>query len=197
MSLQIEAVILAGGKASRMGGADKGLIMLGDKPLIQYCIDRIWPQVDRISISANRNQDTYAGFGLEVLRDDTQGFLGPLAGMVTALKRSQADYVLMVPCDCPLLPTDLVPRMLEAIIQTNAELAVASDGEREQSAILLLPPTLGASMQAFLDGGDRKIALWYGRHNTVSVAFTDDPAAFTNLNTREQLAQFLAEKKRG
>ncbi|MGL4937548.1 molybdenum cofactor guanylyltransferase MobA, partial [Shewanella sp.] len=142
MSSQIDAVILAGGMARRMGGDDKGLVELNGQAMIKHTIDRIKPQVKEILINANRNQARYAEFGFKVISDEHSGFLGPLAGMISAMGQTDADYLLVVPCDCPLLPHDLVARMLAAIETQDADLAVASDGEREQPVILLLKPSL-------------------------------------------------------
>ncbi|KIO37759.1 molybdenum cofactor guanylyltransferase MobA [Shewanella sp. cp20] len=189
MSPQIDAVILAGGMARRMGGNDKGLVELNDQPMIKHAIDRIKPQVKQILINANRNQDRYAEFGYPVLSDEDSGYLGPLAGMITALGQTQADYLMVVPCDCPLLPMDLVPRMLAAIEAQGAEMAVASDGKREQPVVLLMKPALRESMKAFLDAGERKIDFWYAKHHCVVCDFSDQPNAFVNVNTPEQKQQ--------
>ncbi len=189
MSQQVDAVILAGGMARRMGGNDKGLVELNGKPMIQHTIDRIQPQVKEILINANRNQNRYSEFGFNVLSDEDSGYLGPLAGMITAMGQTKADFLLVVPCDCPLLPQDLVARMLESITKNNAEMAVASDGKREQPVVLLLKPELRASMKAFLDAGERKIDLWYAKHNCVVCEFSDQPNAFVNVNTPEQKQQ--------
>ncbi|WP_394202751.1 molybdenum cofactor guanylyltransferase MobA [Shewanella waksmanii] len=192
MSQQVDAVILAGGKARRMGGEDKGLVELNDQPMIKHAIDRILPQVKEILINANRNQSEYAKFNFTVISDEDSGYLGPLAGMITALAKTQADYLMVVPCDCPLLPLDLVERMLNAVEQQGAELAVASDGKREQPVVMLLKPELRDSMKAFLDSGERKIDFWYAKHNYVVCEFSDQPNAFVNVNTPEQKQQ-LAE----
>ncbi|WP_088212777.1 molybdenum cofactor guanylyltransferase MobA [Shewanella sp. Shew256] len=193
MSLQIDAVILAGGMARRMGGDDKGLVELNGKAMIEYTIERIKPQVKEILINANRNQTRYAEFGFTVLSDEHTGFLGPLAGMITAMGHTQADYLLVVPCDCPLLPRDLVARLLAAIEANDAELAVASDGEREQPVVMLLKPSLRESMTAFLEAGERKIDFWYAKHRFAVAAFADQPNAFVNVNTPEQKQRLAAE----
>ncbi|MDH1314723.1 molybdenum cofactor guanylyltransferase [Shewanella xiamenensis] len=193
MSLQIDAVILAGGMARRMGGDDKGLVELNGKAMIEHTIERIKPQVKEILINANRNQTRYAGFGFTVLSDEHTGFLGPLAGMITAMGHTQADYLLVVPCDCPLLPRDLVARLLAAIEANDAELAVASDGEREQPVVMLLKPSLRESMTAFLEAGERKIDFWYAKHRFAVAAFADQPNAFVNVNTPEQKQRLAAE----
>ncbi|AAN57681.1 molybdenum cofactor guanylyltransferase [Shewanella oneidensis MR-1] len=193
MSLQIDAVILAGGMARRMGGDDKGLVELNGKAMIEHTIERIKPQVKEILINANRNQTRYAEFGFTVLSDEHTGFLGPLAGMITAMGHTQADYLLVVPCDCPLLPRDLVARLLAAIETNDAELAVASDGEYQQPVVMLLKPNLRESMKAFLEAGERKIDFWYAKHHCVVESFADQPNAFVNVNTPEQKQRLAAE----
>lgn len=193
MSLQIDAVILAGGMARRMGGDDKGLVELNGKAMIEHTIERIKPQVKEILINANRNQTRYAEFGFTVLSDEHTGFLGPLAGMIAAMGHTQADYLLVVPCDCPLLPRDLVARLLASIEANDAELAVASDGEREQPVVMLLKPSLRESMTAFLEAGERKIDFWYAKHRFAVAAFADQPNAFVNVNTPEQKQRLAAE----
>ncbi|MBT1446129.1 molybdenum cofactor guanylyltransferase [Shewanella sp. JM162201] len=189
MSLRIDAVILAGGQARRMGGQDKGLVELIGKPMIEHAIDRIRPQVKEILINANRNQSRYALYSDTVFGDDDSGFLGPLAGMVAAMGKTQADLLLVVPCDCPCLPTDLVPRLKAAMDAADADVAVASDGEYEQPVVMLLKPSLRDSMKAFLDAGERKIDFWYAKHKVAVESFADQPNAFVNVNTPEQVEQ--------
>ncbi|WP_297892686.1 molybdenum cofactor guanylyltransferase MobA [Shewanella sp.] len=193
MSLRIDAVILAGGMARRMGGDDKGLVELNGKTMIEHTIDRIKPQVKEILINANRNQTRYAEFGFKVISDEHTGFLGPLAGMISAMGQTEADYLLVVPCDCPLLPLDLVPRMLAAINTEDAEIAVASDGEYEQPVVLLLKPCLRDSMKAFLEAGERKVDFWYAKHHFVVESFADQANAFVNVNTPEQKQRLAAQ----
>ncbi|MCL1049832.1 molybdenum cofactor guanylyltransferase [Shewanella abyssi] len=189
MTTTIDAVILAGGMARRMGGDDKGLVELDSQAMIKHTIDRIQPQVKGILINANRNQKVYSEFGFKVISDQDSGYLGPLAGMITAMSHTNADYLMVVPCDCPLLPLDLVARMLTQLESADAELAVASDGKREQPVVMLLKPSLRTSMKAFLDGGERKIYFWYAKHHYVVTEFSDQPNAFINVNTPEQKQQ--------
>ncbi|GGP54649.1 molybdenum cofactor guanylyltransferase [Shewanella algicola] len=196
MAPQIDAVILAGGMARRMGGNDKGLVDLNGQAMICHTLDKLSSQVDNIMINANRNQAQYEQWGYRVFSDEDSGYLGPLAGMVTALKQTQAEYLLVVPCDCPMLPDDLAQRLLAALTEKNADIAVASDGEREQPVVLLLKPQLAESMQAFLDAGERKIDFWYRQHQVAIESFADQPNAFVNVNTpeqKQQLAQQIAK----
>ena len=94
-----------------MGGADKGLLDYQGRPLIEWALAALKPQVGECVISANRNLDRYAGYGLRVLTDTLPDYPGPLAGVLAALQAVAADWLVVVPCDTPHLPADLVPRL--------------------------------------------------------------------------------------
>ena len=179
-------MILAGGRATRMGGKDKGLIELNGKPMVEYVIESLRPQVKTIIINANRNQQLYARYGFSVIGDDLQGFQGPLAGMASAMRAASTAYVLTVPCDGPLVPDDLVKRMYNALQNQHAELSVAHDGERMQPVFALLVCTLLPSLEHFLRAGQRKIDLWYEEHQAALADFSDRPETFLNINTPQE-----------
>ncbi len=111
MKYTISAVILAGGKARRMNGADKGLQLLQNKPLISHVIERLQPQVIDISINANRHHEEYAQWVFPVFSDELPDFQGPLSGMLTALEQAKTDFVLFVPCDSPYFPQNLLEKL--------------------------------------------------------------------------------------
>jgi molybdenum cofactor guanylyltransferase len=171
-----------------MGGHDKGLVELNQVPLIEYALTALQGQVDTIFISANRNIERYAGMGYPVIEDRDNGFKGPLAGMVSALSVMHTRYLVTVPCDSPALPQDLVGRLLGARAQANAELAVAHDGTRMQPVFALLERSLLPSLERFLEADGRKIDQWYAQHRLALADFSDQPNAFTNVNTPEDLA---------
>lgn len=181
----ITAVILAGGRGRRLGGQDKGLVELDGKPLIEHILDAIASQVDRITINANRNQQSYANYGYPVINDNMADYQGPLAGFAAALSACNTDYIVTLPCDGPYVPANLVERLSNALIENNADLAVAHDGQRMQPVYALIPRSLLGSLQAFLDAGDRKIDLWYARHSTAQADFSDITETFFNINTAE------------
>lgn len=190
-------LILAGGKARRLGGIDKGLLELSGRPLIEYLIDALRPQVDRLWINANRSRDRYAEYGLPVLPDRIGDFYGPLAGMAAGLAavREQArpetpaePLLLAVPCDSPLVPADLVERMRRALDREDAELVVAHDGHRLQPVFALLRPALLPSLEGFLAAGERKIDRWYAQHHMAVADLSDRPEAFLNVNRAEDAA---------
>jgi molybdopterin-guanine dinucleotide biosynthesis protein A len=186
----ITGAILAGGRGSRMGGIDKGLAPLGDKPLIEHILAALGPQVTHLLINANRNIDRYAEYGHPVVKDRLDGHQGPLAGFAALLGACEDDWLVTVPCDTPHIPADLVQRMWSARVDAGAEIAIAHDGRRMQPAHALLPRRLLSDLEAFLDSGERKIDRWYARHAIVEVDFSDQPDAFLNLNRPEDYRQF-------
>jgi molybdenum cofactor guanylyltransferase len=182
----VTAVILAGGKGRRMDGNDKGLVELANRPLIEYVIDAIKPQVEKVILNANRNQERYEHYGYPVICDILDGYQGPLAGFLSAMKKATTSHIATLPCDGPLVPGNLVERLINALDNGNADIAVAHDGDRMQQVYSLIPITMTASLNAFLDSGERKIDLWYKQHRIALADFSDSPDAFRNINTAEQ-----------
>ena len=191
---QVTAVILAGGMGRRMGGKDKGLVALEGRPLIAHVIDTVAPQVSHILLNANRNGDDYAQFGYPVIADDLEGFQGPLAGILAAMQHAVTPLLLVVPCDAPQLPQDLVLRLSTTMRSKDAQIAVAHDGERLQPVHALLACSLASDLEDWLKAGERKIDGWYARHDMASVDFSDHKDSFLNVNT---LAERNQLEKRG
>lgn len=178
----IAGLILAGGLGSRLGGQDKGLVEVGNKTMISHVIERFSPQVSRLAISANRSLDIYANYGYELLSDDTEEFLGPLAGICKGLSWCPADLLAVVPCDSPRLPLNFVSAVYQEIKSTGRSIGMASAGGYRQPVFAVIDKTLHASLQSFLDAGERKIGKWFESHNAIEVEF-DDITAFANINT--------------
>lgn len=186
----VSAVILAGGRATRMGGEDKGWVKLAGRPLIDHVLDRLRPQVDEVLINANRSQDSYQALAT-VISDNNPDYLGPLAGMQAGLAAARHDWVLFVPCDGPALPHDLMSRFRAALIP-QTELVVAHDGDWLQPVVALLHKSLLPSLTLALAEGERKIDIWFARHRMAVVNFADQPDAFINLNSPAELAAYEA-----
>jgi molybdopterin-guanine dinucleotide biosynthesis protein A len=188
----ITGLILAGGRAQRMGGIDKGLIPFHGKPLIESAISRLKPQVSTILINANRSITKYSHYGYPVLMDETPDFSGPLAGFSVGLKHCKTPYLLTSPCDSPLLPTDLAEKMAHQLEDDDLELVFASSKEDDgktwsQPVFCLMKSNLQDSLNAFLSRGDLKIDRWFKELRSATVVF-DNAQAFANVNTPEELA---------
>lgn len=193
----ITGVVLAGGRGSRMGGADKGLQNFNGVPLALHTLLRLQRQVGEALVNANRNLSAYESFGAPVWPDALPDYAGPLAGFLTGLEQAQTAWIVTVPCDTPLFPADLVDRLAEAAAREDAEIAMASapeqDGQlRPQPVFCLIRRDLLESLVRFTGGGGRKIDAWTAQHRTVTVPFDqpgDDPRAFFNANTLAELRQ--------
>ena len=183
----VTGVVLAGGQGRRMGNVDKGLQMLGGRPLVNWVLNRFVPQVGEVLINANRNRDAYAAFGHRVIEDRIGGFFGPLAGMHAGLSEAAHELVAFVPCDTPLLPQDLVARLIDPMRNERVDLSVAKTGTQPHPVICLMRKRLLPHLTAYLDGGGRKVDGWYSTLNVTEVAFDDEPHAFRNINTPEEL----------
>ncbi len=183
----ISAIILSGGRATRMGGVDKGLVKLQHQPFIQYVIDRLTPQVDQILINANREIDQYQLLGLPVFQDEQPNFIGPLAGFSLGLQHCRHDYLLTTPCDSPLIPADLVSRLMQSLIKENADIAVAKSGGDVHPVFCLMKQSVLPSLTEFIAQGNRKVSLWQKSLAYTEVSFDDCDDAFVNVNTVEDL----------
>jgi molybdopterin-guanine dinucleotide biosynthesis protein A len=189
----ITAVILAGGKARRMGGEDKGLIELHGKPLLDYIIAGLRPQAGNVIVNANRNLDRYRAFGYPVVADMMGDFFGPLVGMATGMQAADTPFILAVPCDSPFVPAQLCNTLLQAMKKVNADISVAHDGIRMQPVFALLRCELLPSLLSYLNEGGRKIDTWYAQHRLALADFSGSPDVFLNLNTPAD--RLVIEKK--
>ena len=186
----ITGLILAGGRGMRMGGVDKGLQTLQGKPMIAHVLQRLQPQVDRIMINANQNHERYREFNFPVWSDEKNDYAGPLAGMQAGLIHCETAYMLTVPCDTPMLPTDLVTQLATALEKSTADIAVANTKQHDrihrQPVFCLMKKTVLTDLTTALERGVRKVDLWLAEKKLVDVVF-DDEAAFANINTLEEL----------
>lgn len=181
-------LLLAGGRASRLGGEDKGLVELCGQPLIAHGIRRLSPQVDTLLISANRNLPRYRDFGLAVIEDEFGDFEGPLAGLLRGLEACEAPLLATLPCDAPLAPPDLVERLHAALKESGARAAIADDGERLQPLFGLFRRELAPDLADWLGRGGRKVQDWVTSLRPAVVDFSHCPQAFRNVNTPGDLA---------
>ena len=183
----VTGLILAGGKARRMGGIDKGLVSLKDRSMISYIIDALKPQVNDIIINANRNIPDYEKFGYPVINDDIANYQGPLAGMASGLKHANTDYIVTAPCDGPLLAENYVDTLLESARSHHTKISVAFDGNRLQPVYALIHKELLFDLNEFLNSGERKIDRWYEKHHYAKADFSTCQEMFTNINTAEDI----------
>jgi molybdenum cofactor guanylyltransferase len=186
--MPISSIILSGGRATRMNGVDKGLVLLQQKPFITHVIERLKPQVSEILINANREIATYEAFGLPVLQDENAEFIGPLAGFSLGLQHAKHEFVLTVPCDSPLLPLNLVERLYSGMAASRMDIAVASSDGDTNPVFCLMKKNVLPSLTEYIASGELKVSSWQKSQKYIEVDFSDCDEAFVNLNTFEDLA---------
>jgi len=185
---EVTGVVLAGGRATRMGGKDKGLICLNGQPLVEHVIRKLASQVNNVVISANRNIDIYQSIGLPVLSDTLPDFPGPLAGMLSAMQKLDSEWFLFCPCDTPNIPDDLVDKLWE---QKGDACAVwVNDGERDHPTLALLHKKLSASLENYLAAGERRVMYFLQEAGGHAVLFPNQMQKFINVNSPEDVAQW-------
>jgi molybdopterin-guanine dinucleotide biosynthesis protein A len=196
VTTRLIGVLLAGGLARRMGGGDKPMRRIGGRTILDRVIARLKPQCDELILNANGDPARFAGFGLTVVPDSVADFPGPLAGILAALDWTAANQpgtrlVLSVAADCPFLPRDLVVRLTEALVNENAQLAVAASGGQSHPVIGLWDVALRAELRdALLQEDVRKIDRWTARYKLATVTWPTTPLdPFFNANTMDDIAE--------
>lgn len=192
----IVGVILAGGRAERMGGGDKSLRTVGGKAILARVIERMRPQVDALVLNANGDPARFAAFGLPVVSDPLPDFAGPLAGVIAGLDwaaahQPQAHAIVTVPADGPFVPRDLVRHLTATLAAEDAELVTAASGVQTYPVVGLWPVSLRAALRdALTKEGVRKVDAWTQRFRRAVATFPAEPVdPFFNANTPEQLAE--------
>ncbi|KIC47512.1 molybdopterin-guanine dinucleotide biosynthesis protein A [Ruegeria sp. ANG-S4] len=199
--------ILAGGLATRMGGGDKGRLLIGGQTLLSHVIDRLSPQVEGLVLNANGDPGRFADVGLPVVADSVDGFAGPLAGVLAGLDWAAdqgATCVVTAAADTPFFPRDLVHRLMQAAEGQTHPLVLATTPRTGDEALKsgggsrvnrhptfgLWPVALRDDLRAALKDGLRKVVLWTDNHNGREALFSADPFdPFFNVNTPEDLAK--------
>lgn len=200
---EVLGVLLAGGRASRMGGGDKGLRQIGGRTLLDHAIARLRPQVAALALNANGPAERFADLGLPVIADSIADQPGPLAGVLAGLDWAAgqgARHIVTAAADTPFFPQDLVTRLVAGADAAGQAIALAAtmDADRGRPArhptFGLWPVALREDLRAALAAGTRKVVLWTDRHGAAQVMF-DSPGGrdpFFNVNTPEDLARAAA-----
>jgi molybdenum cofactor guanylyltransferase len=183
--LPITAIILCGGRGTRMNNQEKGLVSFKGQPLVSHLIERLTPQVEHIMINANRHHNTYQLLGYPVFSDLMSGYLGPLAGIYSGLYYATTDWCVFVSCDTPFIPNDLVIKLHHGLDQQKA--AYVNDGLRNHPTLLMIHKQLMQPLKNCIDKGERKLQLFLNHYQAVKVDFNECPHCFININTPQQL----------
>ena len=192
VAMRVAGLVLAGGEGRRMGGRDKGMVLLDGRPLVAHVIERLAPQVDCVLISANRSLDDYRCFGVPVMVDEPcwQG-MGPLAGLASAASRLPPgiDAVQLMPCDTPCVPLDLVARLSARLMrETASDVCYPQSPSGPEPGMLLARTDRLATIGDYLNAGGRSLKGWLAAHSACVEVFVEVDA-FANANDPERLLQ--------
>ncbi len=185
---EVAGVVLAGGRATRMGGQDKGLVILNGRPLFEHVVKKLAPQVGKITISANRNIEKYRSAGVDVVSDTLPDYPGPLAGILSVMQKLGSEWFLFCPCDTPMVPQDLASRLWDARGQYPA--VWVNDGERDHPTITLIHRKLIAPLENYLKAGERRVMVFLREAGGHAVIFPDRQQNFVNVNSPADLARW-------
>jgi molybdopterin-guanine dinucleotide biosynthesis protein A len=194
--MSIAGVILAGGQARRMGGGDKALLEVAGRPLLTHVIERLTPQVAEVAINANGDPARFAGFGLPVITDTVEGFVGPLGGVLAGMRWAAVrghSHIVSAAGDTPFFPQTLTRQLEAARGDQPISMAATNDPERglsEHPTFALWPVNLADDLEyALTKGNMRKVIVWTSRHGCARAVFSEGDRPFFNINTPEDLAE--------
>ena len=192
-TLNIDAGIIAGGLGSRLEGVDKGLLHWQGVEFAEHIAARLRPYTQTLIVNCNRNSERYLHIADKVVSDADSEFNGPLAGLSALLQASNADYLLVSPCDTPALPEDFAERMLVCLGENPSATIAVDDGSRLHPLHLLIPVSLAESIDRYLKSGERRMIKWLKQNNLVCCDFSDQPEGFLNVNSPEEMECLISQ----
>lgn len=187
---KITGVVLAGGRGSRMGGQDKGLVLLNGVALFQHVLDALRPQVNQLVISANRHIDLYQRSGIPVIVDALPDYPGPLAGMLAVMEAVESEWFLFSPCDTPNIPYNLASRLWEGLGEPPVPAVWVNDGERDHPGTALIHHSVNAALKDYLSAGERRVMQFLRSIGGRTVVLNNAPDQFANINTLDELSHW-------
>ena len=171
-----------------MGGADKGLLEFRGQPLIAWLAQLARPFTDRLIISCNRNQQAYAQWGDQLVSDEVPDFSGPLAGIRAGMAVLQHDWLLVLPCDAPLLDAALLQQMLARVQQHPGRPLLLRRGRQWEPLFCLIPRSLAGALELAWQAGERSPRRFLLAHDAIALDCAEEDPRLANLNTPELLA---------
>ncbi|MEH6626780.1 MAG: molybdenum cofactor guanylyltransferase MobA [Motiliproteus sp.] len=186
-TLPMSVLILAGGRGSRMGGRDKGLVELNNQPFVEHALKIVSPYSDDVIISCNRNQQFYRNYSEILVTDSSKDYPGPLAGIQAGMQRARHQALLVLPCDTPMIPADLPLKLFQAFEQQPDAISLINDGERLQPLHAIIPTRYLSSLNDFLLTNQRGVIHWYKQHPMTEVDYQGQAEFFTNINRLDEL----------
>ena len=207
--IDIPGIILAGGLSRRMGGGDKGLLMLGETNIIERVINKISPQVGSLAININGDSSRFPDYKLPIISDSIKGYLGPLSGILAGMEwafKNGNRYIATVAADTPFLPDDLIKRLHAMVKSKNLNIGIAASRILSGDDVFIHPTfgiwevALKDDLRDALANDTRKIMFWAKKFKLDYYYFDtsdklNDP--FFNINTPDDLEEAKYRLKKG
>jgi molybdopterin-guanine dinucleotide biosynthesis protein A len=185
--------VLAGGAGQRLGGVDKGWLMLHGRPLVQHVIEAMGDHCTQVVINANRHLADYAALQYPVV-PDIDPYAGPLGGMVSLFAAyPQHRLWLIAPCDTVGWPDDLVPALLARYRQGRYDVVIAGCDGRPMPVLGLYGPSSQAHLLCAFQEGER--SPWRALHGLRWDVLWLPPGTMVNINTPEALQAATATEE--
>ena len=207
--IDIPGIILAGGLSRRMGGGDKGLLMLGKTTIIERVIDKILPQVGSLAININGDSSRFPDYKLPIISDSIKGYLGPLSGILAGMEwafKNGNRYIATVAADTPFLPDDFIKRLHTMVKSKNLNIGIAASRILSGDDVFIHPTfgiwevALKDDLRDALANDTRKIMFWAKKFKLDYYYFdTSDKLSdpFFNINTPDDLEEAKYRLKKG
>ena len=207
--MDIPGIILAGGLSRRMGGGDKGLLMLGKTSIIERVIDKVSPQVGSLAININGDSSRFPDYKLPIVPDSIKGYLGPLSGILAGMEwafKNGNRYIATVAADTPFLPDDLIKRLHAMVKSKNLNIGIAASRILSGDDVFIHPTfgiwevALKDDLRDALANDTRKIMFWAKKFKLDYYYFdTSDKLSdpFFNINTPDDLEEAKYRLKKG
>ena len=207
--IDIPGIILAGGLSRRMGGGDKGLLMLGKTTIIERVINKISPQVGSLAININGDSSRFPDYKLPIIPDSIKGYLGPLSGILAGMEwafKNGNRYIATVAADTPFLPDDLIKRLHAMVKSKNLNIGIAASRILSGDDVFIHPTfgiwevVLKDDLRDALANDTRKIMFWAKKFKLDYYYFeTSDKLSdpFFNINTPDDLEEAKYRLKKG
>ncbi|WP_313089638.1 molybdenum cofactor guanylyltransferase MobA [Stutzerimonas nitrititolerans] len=182
-------LLLAGGRGSRMGGQDKGLVIWRGQSLVSWLHAVARPLTDDLIISCNRNHQQYADFADQLVSDQERDFPGPLAGIRAGLAAARNQWLMVLPCDAPLIDRPLLTSLHEAAFRAPERPLMLRQGQQWQPLFCMIPLSIAPSIEMAWQNGARSNRDVLLRLGADSLELSPSDPRLANLNTPELLAQ--------
>ena len=190
---EICAVIMTGGKSSRMGGGIKSLKKFDNKVIFDRIYEILNNQIRNIIINTNAEEKYFEKYNRTIIKDKILGYLGPLAGIHASLSwinnnMPKVNWLISVPGDTPFIPNDLINRLYVKAKKNNKQIVLAKSNSNIHPVIGIWNINLLESLECNLLSGERKIIIWAKNHELdFEEFFEENYDPFFNINYEEDL----------